>query len=116
MNHIKLTALTAVLSLSFVSCSCSSDPWEKAQEQAHEKQYTAENVEDFHGKTYTSLKADTLDESNVDIYVDLSDGIAPAWADDGNKDLFKTIINRTTTSCTSVYFCSKSLKKSSFFQ
>ena len=100
MNHIKLTALTAVLSLSFVSCS--SDPWEEAQEQAHEKQYTAENVEDFHGKTYTSLKADTLDESNVDIYVDLSDGIAPAWADDGNKELFKTIINRTTTSSTPI--------------
>ena len=100
MNHIKLTALTAVLSLSFVSCSCSSDPWVEAQEQAHEKQYTAENVEDFHGKTYTSLKPDTLDESNVDIYVDLSDGIAPAWADDGNKELFKTIINRTTTSST----------------
>lgn len=100
MNHIKFTVLIAVLSLSFVSCS--SDPWEKVLKQAHENQFTAENVEDFHAKTYTSLKAAEIDESKVDIYVDLSDGIAPAWADDGNKELFKTIINRTTTRSTIV--------------
>jgi hypothetical protein len=100
MNHIKFTVLIAVLSLSFVSCS--SDPWEEVLKQAHENQFTAENVEDFHAKTYTSLKAAEIDESKVDIYVDLSDGIAPAWADDGNKELFKTIINRTTTRSTIV--------------
>ena len=101
MNHIKLTAFTAVLSLSFVSCQ--KDPqefFEEALEEAHETQFTAANVEDFHAKTYTSLKAAEIDESKVDIYVDLSDGIAPAWADDGNKELFKTIINRTTTRST----------------
>ena len=98
MNHIKLIALTGVLSLSFVSCS--SDFWQETLDLAHEKQFTAENVEDFHRKTETSLKVAGIDESKVDIYVDLSNGIAPAWANEGNKDLFKTIINRTTLSST----------------
>jgi len=100
MNQIKLITLTAVLSLSFVSCTPSweekvEEAYQKALGQAHENQFTAENVEDYHSKTYTSLKSVELDESKVDIYVDLSDGIAPAWDNDRYKDLFKTIVNRT---------------------
>lgn len=98
MKNIKFLLHSAVLALSFVSCS--SDPWIEVLELAHENKFSSENVEDFHSKTFTSLKVTALDESKVDIYVDLSDGIAPAWADDGNRDLFKTIINRTTSSST----------------
>lgn len=101
MNHIKLIALTALLSLSFVSCQKSPDElFMETLEKVHEKQFAADNVEDLHMKTYTSLQAVELDESNVDIYVDLSDGIAPAWTDNGNKELFKTIISRTNESST----------------
>jgi len=98
MKSIKLIAVLAVLSTAFVSCD--SDPFEAALEEAHENQFTAENVEDYHSKTYTSLEVIELDGSKVDIYVDLSDGIAPAWDDDSNRSLFKTIINRMTNSST----------------
>ena len=98
MKSIKLIAVLAVLSTAFVSCD--SDPFEAALEEAHENQFTAENVEDYHSKTYTSLEVIELDGAKVDIYVDLSDGIAPAWDDDSNRSLFKTIINRMTNSST----------------
>lgn len=98
MKSIKLIAVLAVLSTAFVSCD--PDPFEAALEEAHENQFTAENVEDYHSKTYTSLEVIELDGAKVDIYVDLSDGIAPAWANDGHRSLFKNIINQTINNST----------------
>jgi hypothetical protein len=89
MKNLKTLTFFALSSLTFLSCD--SDPWEIA----HAFQFTTENVEDLHSKTFTSLEKDPLDYTQFDIYVDLSDGIAPAWGVPENKEIFKTIINRS---------------------
>lgn len=93
---LTVTSTLAVLIFGAIT-GCTDDPWTNV----HAEQYSSANIEDFHARTLSEVTPQNLDYSKLDIYVDLSDGIADAWAT--NKAVLTTILNRTNSNERSIF-------------
>ena len=88
-RYFKLLAVGVAVSGFFSSCE-PEDPWK----EVHDSQFEPDNVQDYHERTLHSSTEDQLNYESIDIYVDLSDGIAPAWSNNQIKQFFTTLMNR----------------------
>ena len=87
-NHYK-TILIIACAITILSSCADIDPWE----DAHIDQFEFSNINNLHDQTVNTVSENELDFDRLDIYVDLSDGIAPAWQKQKNKEIFKWFLN-----------------------
>ena len=78
--------------LVIASCdSCGDDPWCEITTN----QLEVSNLESYLDKINSKQESTGLDTKSIDLYIDLSDGMAPAWNVETNKEIFQKIIIRT---------------------